>query len=165
VLRAVNADCLATGGFALSPYSLRKIEVAYRRNGIIILTDPDSAGERIRKVLAERFPLAKHAYISQEDATAADDIGVERASTSVISAALEKARCQEEQPRSEFTLLDLQIAGLVGRADAAKRRVVIGEALGIGYANGKTLLKRLNHYGVTRDEFLAASAALEDEND
>ena len=139
VKRAVEADCLSTEGFTLSVDSLKQIELAYRRNGIVVLTDPDTAGERIRKVLTERFPMAKHAFITQEDATAHDDIGVERASAATIRAALAKARYQERQERREFTQSDLQLAGLAGQSDAAKRRAVLGERLGIGYANAKRL--------------------------
>lgn len=161
VRRAVDAECLITGGFTLSPYSLKKIEAAYRRTGIIVLTDPDSAGERIRKVLSQHFPLAKHAFIPREAATANDDVGIEQATADAIRAALAKARSQEWEPLREFTLQDIQDAGLTGRPDALKRRATMGDILGIGYANSKTFLRRLNSYGVTREEFIAALAALE----
>lgn len=164
VRRAVEAECLTTGGFALSEYSLRKIGAAYRRNGIIILTDPDSAGERIRKKLATLFPLAKHAFVPREAASTADDVGIEQASPAAILAALAKARCQEFDPGRRFCTADLLEAGLLAGAHAAKRRAVLGETLGIGYANAKTFLRRLNIYGVTREEFVAAIAALEADN-
>ncbi|MDR3592689.1 MAG: ribonuclease M5 [Negativicutes bacterium] len=161
VKRAVDAECIDTGGFRLSVGSLSEIEAAARRSGIIIFTDPDSAGERIRKVLAERFPGAKHAFIAREAATACGDIGVERASVEAIRAALAKTRYQEWQPQQLFTSCDLQAAGLSGNPAASERRACLGDRLGIGYANAKTFLRRLNHYGVTREEFSAAVAALE----
>jgi ribonuclease M5 len=164
VQRAVEAECLATGGFALTTSGLKQIEAAYRHNGIIILTDPDSAGERIRKTLNKYFPEAKHAFIPQEAATANNDIGIEQASSEAIRAALAKARCITCSPRLEFNPEDLRTAGLSGRTDAGRRRAAVGEKLGIGYANAKTFLRRLNHYGVTRDEFRAALTALEEEN-
>ncbi|HMM20780.1 MAG TPA: ribonuclease M5 [Selenomonadales bacterium] len=165
VKRAVDAECLATGGFSLSRHLMDQIAAAYRRTGIIVLTDPDSAGERIRKVLTERFPQARHAFVPKEAATANDDIGIEQASPEAIRTALSKARCQEWQPHPEFTLRDMNAAKLAGTPDAASRRAVLGDALGIGYANAKTFLRRLNHYGVTREEFTAAVAALEGNDD
>ena len=51
VQRAVDADCIATGGYSLIGRNLKSIEAAYKRRGIIILTDPDYAGERIRAYL------------------------------------------------------------------------------------------------------------------
>jgi ribonuclease M5 len=161
VKRAVDAECLATGGFTLSAASLREIEAAFRRTGIIIFTDPDSAGERIRKVLTARFPAAKHAFIARDAATARGDVGVEQASAEAIRAALAKTRYQEWQPQQVFTLQDMLSAGLTGNPAASERRAYLGDRLGIGYANAKTFLRRLNNYGVTREEFSAAFAALE----
>jgi len=153
VKRAVNADCLTTGGFGLSTHSLDKIQQAYSKRGIIILTDPDCAGERIRRFLSQRFPDAKHAFVPKEDATARNDIGIEQASGEAIRRALSKVRYQEFQPNHEFSLADLMCSGLNGSNDAGVRRALVGAKLGIGYANAKTFLQRLNNYGVTRAEF------------
>lgn len=161
VKRAVAAECLTTEGFGLSERVIAKIGAAYRRNGIIILTDPDSAGERIRKKLAELFPEAKHAFVPREAACADGDVGIEQASADAIRAALAKTRFREWQPGSVFSAGDLRAAGLAGSDAAGRRRAAVGEVLGIGYANAKTFLRRLNNYGVTRDEFTAAVAALE----
>ena len=153
VKRAVDADCLTTGGFGLSPHSLDKIQHAYAKRGIIILTDPDCAGERIRRFLSERFPEAKHAFVPKEDATAKNDIGIEQASAQAIQMALSKVRYQDWEPGNEFDLSDLLRFGLNGSHDAGARRALMGAKLGIGYANAKTFLQRLNNYGVTRAEF------------
>ena len=53
VNRAMEADCIITDGFRLSPKTLASIGDAYKRRGIIILTDPDPAGERIRRFLSK----------------------------------------------------------------------------------------------------------------
>ena len=63
IKKALDADTIETGGFTLSPYTLKKIEAAYKKRGIIILTDPDGAGERIRRYLTERFPEAGQAFV------------------------------------------------------------------------------------------------------
>ena len=149
--RAVDADCIITGGFTLNRRTLADIEHAYNRRGIIILTDPDSAGERIRKFLTERFPNAKHAFVPK-----LDDIGIEQASPEAIRAALERVRTLTFEPTDEFTMADLVVNRLNGSEDAVARRSRLGEILGLGFANAKTFLKRLNHYGVTRAEFDAA---------
>ena len=154
--RAVDADCIITGGFTLNRRTLADIEHAYNRRGIIILTDPDSAGERIRKFLTERFPNAKHAFVPKLDATANNDIGIEQASPEAIRAALERVRTLTFEPTDEFTMADLVVNRLNGSEDAVARRSRLGEILGLGFANAKTFLKRLNHYGVTRAEFDAA---------
>lgn len=151
--RAVEADCIATGGFTLAPRTLKDIEAAYKKRGIIILTDPDTAGERIRRFLSKRFPEARHAFIPRDEATAHGDVGVEQASAASILMALEKARVSRFSPETTFRAEDLVASGLAGATDSASRRDAVGAVLGIGFANAKTFLKRLNRYGVTREEF------------
>lgn len=162
VRRAVEADCIETGGFGLQPFRLTQMAMAAARRGIIILTDPDSAGERIRRKLSERFPDARHAFIPREAATANGDIGVEQASPAAIREALAKARCQEWQVEALFTWDDMLAAALTGIPQAADRRADLGKRLGIGYANAKTFFHRLNTYGVSREEFANALRQMED---
>jgi len=88
-----------------------------------------------------------------EYATANDDIGIEQASPEAIRKALEKVRTLDWNPQTLFTGVDLLMTGLSGSPDAAARRAEIGAQIGVGYANAKTFLQRLNHYGVTREEF------------
>ena len=162
VRRAVDAECIATGGFTLSAHTLRQIEHAYNKRGIIILTDPDSAGERIRRFLSQRFPEAKHAFVPKEAAFANEDIGIEQASPDAIRSALSKVRTQQMNPGTLFSWADIMRVGLSGAANASERRAMLGEKLGIGYANAKGFLVRLNNYGVTREEFAKAIAELEE---
>ena len=153
--KAVEADCIITEGFNLKPQALKNIEQAYKKRGIIIMTDPDSAGERIRKYLSRRFPEAKHAFVPVEEATDNDDIGIEQAKPDAIRKALAKVRTLDWEPKKTFTGADLIIHGLSGAADASVR---------LGFANAKTFLTRLNHYGVSREEFERALEDMEREN-
>ncbi len=159
--KAVEADCIITEGFNLKPQALDSIAKAYQKRGIIIMTDPDSAGERIRRFLTKRFPEAKHAFIPKEDATANNDIGIEQASPEAIRTALAKVRTMDWEPTNNFTGADLLKAGISGSPAASEKRAKLGAVLGIGYANAKTFLQRLNHYGITRQEFQQAVAELE----
>ena len=159
--KAVEADCIITEGFNLKPQALDSIAKAYQKRGIIIMTDPDSAGERIRRFLTKRFPEAKHAFIPKEDATANNDIGIEQASPEAIRTALAKVRTMDWEPTNNFTGADLLREGISGSPAASEKRAKLGAVLGIGYANAKTFLQRLNHYGITRQEFQQAVAELE----
>ena len=47
---------------------------------------------------------------------------------------------------------NLMKLGLLMGADSRKRREYLGEALRIGYCNGKQLLKRLELFGITLEE-------------
>ena len=160
IRRALEADTIETGGFTLAASTLRKIEAAYKKRGIIILTDPDGAGNRIRRFLTERFPEAGQAFIPRIDATANGDVGVEQASPKAILAALGKVRHHEFTPQKEFTERDLMLNGLSGGSMASARRDKLAVLLGVGYGNAKCFLQRLNTYGVTREEFNSALAEI-----
>lgn len=151
--KAVEADCITTDGFNLKPQTLKNIKAAYKKRGIIILTDPDSAGEHIRRYLSKRFPQAKHAFIPCEEATANNDIGIEQAKPDSIRKALAKVHTASLTPSEDFTFADLILNGLNGSSNASSRRAIIGAKLGIGFANAKTFLHRLNTYGISREEF------------
>ena len=163
VRRAVEADCIITDGFRLRNAAIKNIRAAYEKRGIIVLTDPDTVGERIRARLTEMFPRARHAFIPVEDATNIrdGDIGVEQASPDAIRAALETVRTPMEAPANTFSMSDLMTHGLTGTEDAAASRARLGRRLGLGFANAKTFLRRLNTYGITREEFDSALKEIE----
>lgn len=153
VRRAVEAETIATHGYGISGKTFDLIQQAYEKNGIIIFTDPDHAGEAIRRRLAKRYPDAKHAYLPREEARKGADIGIENASPESIRAALEKVRCTRTEKEETFTAEDMDAYGLTGCEGSAAARDAVGKELGIGYGNAKVFLNRLNHYGITREEF------------
>jgi ribonuclease M5 len=161
--QSVDADVIATEGFCLRKDVLKEIALAYKQRGIIILTDPDSAGERIRAFLAKRFPNARHAFVPQEEALAHNDIGIEQASPESIRKALAHVRTLGFTPQTIFSMDDLFQNDLNGTASAQRRRACLGAILGIGYCNAKRFLHRLNHYNVTRDEWERALDRLNEE--
>ena len=92
VRQAVDADLIATGGYALRSAVIQDIRAAYEKRGIIILTDPDGPGEKIRSRLSVMFPEALHAFVPKSEASTEDDVGIEDASPESIRKALDKVR-------------------------------------------------------------------------
>lgn len=163
IRRSLRADTIATHGFGIRKETWQLMEKAYRERGLIIFTDPDFSGEEIRKKINARFPEAKNAFLSRQEATDKGDIGIENASPESIRAALEKAHCTRTEIREEFSVEDLVGAGLIGDPVASDRRAALGRRLGIGYGNGKTFLKKLNQFGICREDFLRECQRLEEE--
>ncbi|SHK51581.1 RNAse M5 [Tepidibacter formicigenes DSM 15518] len=153
VKKAVDAEIIATGGFGFPKGVMERIKEAQRRRGVIIFTDPDFAGEKIRKKIANEVKGCKHAFLPREEAIKEDDIGIENASVESIRYALSKVRTEIVDKRNEFSQKDLIRNGLIGGEESSIRRDEIGKILGIGYGNAKQFLSRLNNYGVTREEF------------
>ncbi len=156
VKRAVSCPIIITHGFGITEATMKRIEHAANVTGVIILTDPDHAGEQIRTRINKRVKGCKHAFISREDAMQAGDIGVENASPETILEAIRKVRTIKEGSEPLFTKVDMVNMELEGFSNSAERRNVLGKTLGIGYCNAKQFLARLNHYGVTREEFIEA---------
>lgn len=162
VSRAVEAEILCTNGFSLDKRVLDRVRAARRRVGVILLMDPDTAGEQIRRRIVAAVGPCKHARVPREACQREDgNIGIENASPEAIRSALAQARPEELAPRRCFKNIDLVRHGLNGTQNAAVRRRRLGEILGIGDANARQLLRRLNHYGVTREEFGEAVEALD----
>ena len=155
IQRAVNADTIETNGSAVSPATLERIKHAQEKRGVIIFTDPDYPGERIRKIVSESVSGCKHAFVHKRDALpkSGRGIGVEHASPDAIRDALREAHVIEDEQVEVITKDDLIDAGLIGHPKAKERRMALGEKLRIGYTNGKQLHKRLMMFSIQKDEF------------
>jgi ribonuclease M5 len=163
IKRAVDADTIETNGSAINEETIEKIKLAHKHRGVIILTDPDFPGEKIRKTISEKVPGCKHAFLAKEDAISkkGKGLGVEHASVEAIKKALSDAHEMSDAFFEEITREDLITAGLVGGTGAKERREKLGKLLKIGYTNGKQLHKRLMMFQISRKEFLAALEQLE----
>lgn len=161
IRRAVQAETIETGGSAISKEVIARIRLAQARRGVIIFTDPDFAGERIRKIISEKVPGCKHAFIDAEAARHKDDIGVENASDEAIRRALELVKTEAPPEKGEIGWNDLLEAGLIVHPQAAERRRLLGKELHIGYCNGKQLFKRCNMFAISKEEFQRALVAME----
>ena len=165
--RAVQAYSIATHGFGITEETLQLIAKAYEQQGIILFTDPDFSGQRIRERLTRLFPEAKQAWLTRSEAEKNGDIGIENASPEAIRQALAKAvrnEAQKDQPPKEppITGQELFALGLSGRADSMERRQQAGRLLGIGGGNTNRFLKKLNSFQITRKELADACRATEE---
>lgn len=155
---AVHADVIVLGGDRVGKRIFDVLKRAQIARGVVIFTDPDGAGERIRRRIDAAVPGCKHAHLSRHQATGEHGLGVEHATIEDVRAALFEARSakalEDDDGRGAvFSLTDLSMCGLTGAPDAAQKRAQLGDALGIGYGNAKAFLRKLNTLCVTRDEF------------
>lgn len=165
ILKAVNADTYETNGSALSTVDIARLKKLQATRGLIVFTDPDFNGERIRKMISNAIPGVKHAFIRRDQGVPEfkGSLGVEHATPEVIKDSLKKLYTQEEVKHPEITSVDLKEAGLMGGQNSRYRRERLGQILGIGYGNGKQLLKRLNMFQIHREDFKDAVHQLDQE--
>ena len=154
---AVDADTIETNGSAVSRKTLDMIRHAKEKRGVIIFTDPDYPGQRIRKIIDQEISGCKHAFLPKESAMPKRDgasVGIEHASIEAIQHALANVHSNTDKTlrQSDIERNDIIRYGLLGGKDSKARRKALGDYFHIGYANGKQLLHRLQMFGITIDE-------------
>jgi ribonuclease M5 len=150
IKKLFDADTIETHGLALDEKTLDFIEKAQQTRGVIILTDPDYPGMKIRNDIMQRVPEAKHAFVSREDAIGEKKLGIAEAREEAIIEALENVvsfSCDDESISwEEFISLDI-----IGDK---KRRLKVYDVFHLGYGNAKTLFKRLNLAHITKQDII-----------
>lgn len=158
VKRATDADTIETNGSAIDERTLRRIRHAQETRGVIVFTDPDYPGRRIRAIIEEQIPGVKHAFLKKELTIAKNGqgLGIEHAKDADIREALQSVYTVDEQAMIPIPLADLMAARLIGTPEAKKRRDLLSEYLQIGQVNGKGLKKRLEMFRISPERLQEA---------
>lgn len=144
-----NVETIETNGLGLNKATIKLIETINKKRGVILLLDPDSPGEKIRKRINDAIPGLKNAFLFKKDARTSKKVGVEHASKEVIEKALSSYITYLEKDKY-LSYEDFVNYGLVGRSDSSNKREEISLKYNLGHCNAKTLYKRLKMIGVTR---------------
>ncbi len=141
----VDAVIIVTNGFHIfnDPEKLELIRYYARKTGIIILTDSDSAGRRIRgyikgavgdgKVRSVFIPDVFGKEKRKAKPSAEGKLGVEGISLKLLEEAFKKAGVvpSERETAGDITKLTLYELGLSGRADSSSARKRLQRSLGL----------------------------------
>ena len=153
--RYFDVETYETRGSAVNDQDIERIQRLHELHGVIVFTDPDFNGERIRRMIMTAIPTVQHAFLKRDEAVPESkskgrSLGIEHASYEDLKTALAQVTEQFEN-ENEFDISrgDLIRLGFLAGADSRKRREYLGEQLRIGYSNGKHLLKRLELFGIT----------------
>ena len=142
-----DVDTIETHGLALNQETLDLIKEANLTRGVIILTDPDYPGLKIRNQVEQYVGNCKHAFVNRKDAIGKKKLGIAEANKQAVKEAIENVVTFSNQIESiswsEFLSLDI-----IGNKD---KRLKIYSYFNLGYGNDKTLFKRLNMVGITKE--------------
>lgn len=141
-----------TNGSDVSDQFLREL-LTYSKNArIVLFLDPDGPGEKIRKKIVATIPDCEHIFVERSLAISKNKrkVGIEHMSKMDLDNALDAILI----PQSTVTITknDLFELGLIGMNDSKEKRAYLSDNLKIGVANGKTLLSKLNMFGVTIED-------------
>ena len=89
IQKLFDADTIETHGLALTEETLDFIEEMNKTKGVILLTDPDYPGMKIRNMIMKRIPHVKQAFVDKKDAIGKKKLGIAEAREEAIIQALE----------------------------------------------------------------------------
>lgn len=147
-------DVYITNGSEISENTLEELKVLNESRGLILLLDPDFQGERIRRIINDYVGPTKHAFMIKKDCINKNKtkVGIEHANSDKIKEALESFYITNIEMKTKVKLDDLYQLGLIGKPNSKALRLMLGENLGIGLNNGKTLLNKINMFGISLEK-------------
>ena len=174
----IDAPIIQTDGFGI--FKDKELQCLIRnlaeKRGILVLTDSDSAGFRIRSFIGSTVDTKNivHAYIPdifgkesrKTEPSKEGKLGVEGVSEDIIMKALANAGvlCETaEEPERPITKLDLYELGFTGGRDSAKKRAALLKYYSFpARLSANALVKVLNSI-TTYDQFLEDVKEIEKE--
>lgn len=155
----LECDIVTTNGSAVSRETINLIKELKKRKRVIVLTDPDAPGKRIRDILNNEIPGLENAFVPKNKAIKRHKVGVAECSKDTIMEALEHIIISVEGAKRDIqsiSMSDLFDLGLVGDEESSMKRAAFCEKMHLGECNAKTLLKRCNMLGLSKDDIKGA---------
>ncbi len=147
----LDCEFVITNGSSVPRETIEYIKEVSKRKEVIVLTDPDYPGKRIRDVLDQNIANLKHAFIPKEKAIKHHKVGVAESSKDVILEALSNLTLSKNCKNGDLKYSDLLDLGLTGPNSSIKRNKVEGH-FHLGFGNTKTLLKRINSMNISKQQ-------------
>lgn len=149
----IDADFYSVNGSAISAEDISFIKEVKKRKDIVVLTDPDYPGTKIRNRINNEIPGLKNAFVRKEFSIKKNKVGVAECDKEEVLKSLSSLITYDKQESiRNITILDLMELELSGCEKAKNNRKIITDRLGIGFSNSKTLLSKLNMIGITKSE-------------
>ena len=143
----IDARFVITNGSDVPRETIEYLKELSKNNKIIVLTDPDYPGLRIRNQVEKYVQNCKHAFVDRKDAIGRKKLGIAEANKEAVKKAIENVVTfsNQEESISWKEFLELDIIG------DKKKRLKVYDLFHLGYGNAKTLFKRLNMVGISRE--------------
>ena len=147
--------------FKTNGYDLKKEDIAFykelsKRHNIIVLTDPESAGEKIRKVLNDEIKNTINVFLNVDKCNKNNKHGVAESNKDHILEQLKEYLSNTPIKVGNLTPNDLSKLGLNGDSNAKEKRRYICDKFSLGVCNQKNMLKRLNLLNIKLEDIKEA---------
>lgn len=153
----LDVDIVTTNGSEVSRETIEFVRELSKTRTVVVLTDPDAPGKRIRDILNNEIPGLYNAFIPKNKAIKGHKVGVAESDRDTIMEALDNLMLPAtNKPESDLTMTDLFELGLIGHVDSSEKRLKLENKFHIDQVNGKTLLKRLKSLGINKKDLKEA---------
>lgn len=150
----IEADFYSVNGSAISSKDISFLKEIEKNRPIIILTDPDFPGKKIREILNSNLTNVYNAYARKEFSIKNHKVGVAESTINEVLLALNNLKKFETNVNSDLTMNDLYALNLNGSKNSKQLRKTICDYLHIEYLNAKQLLKKLKMLGLNKNDLM-----------
>lgn len=162
-----DANIITLDGFSVftDEEKIAALRALADQRGLLVLTDSDAAGFKLRAFINGRIPKekVKHAYIPdvygrekrKQIASKEGKLGVEGIDTAVLEEILMPFSVEYIAPLQTLTKADLYASGLTGRPDSAQRRRAFAVAAGLPARIGSNALLEFINAMLTKEQYAA----------
>ena len=141
-----------TNGFDIKNEDILFLNKASEQYKIIVLTDPDEAGEKIRKTINSKVKNTYNVYVDRNRCDKNNKHGVAESTKSHILEVLKDHITLESPKIGNITSYQLSKLGLNGNSNAKEKREYICKYFSLGICNLKTMKERINLLNISIDE-------------
>ena len=145
-----------TNGFDLKVEDIKFLNKVAETYKIIVLTDPDNAGEQIRNTINNNVKNTYNVFVDIEMCDKNHKHGVAESTKEHILNQLKDHLTLESPKYGNITAYQLNQIGLNGDSSSKEKRKQICERFSLGACNAKSMLERLNLLNISIDEIVKA---------
>lgn len=149
----IDAEYVTTNGSAISDDVINYLKFRSTDTKIVVLTDPDSPGKRIRDIIEQNVNNVYHCFIEKKHAVKHHKVGVAECDIDYLLECLNNVVTFSKPTNPTLTMSDLYELNIIGQG-SEEIKDKISNHYHLGYVNAKTLLKRLNGLNVTKEELI-----------
>jgi ribonuclease M5 len=137
-------DFIITNGSEISKSTLNTIKELSKKYKIIVLTDPDFPGKKIRDIVNENIDNCYNAFVSKEVSIKKNKVGVAESTKDEVLKSLQNLHIfSKNNLENNITLVDLVSWGYLN-IDQKEFRNYISKKYNFDEVNTKRFIKRIN---------------------
>lgn len=147
----LKSEILVTNGYELDKCNLQYLKQRSINNPVFILTDSDSAGEKIRNLIHKNISNYVDIFVDVDKCNKNGKHGVAECKIDEIMLKLQPYLSESQDFLSVLSIEDLYQLCLIGNNSLPIRKYVC-EKYNLGICNGKKLLSRLNYLSISFED-------------